>query len=40
MESSNISEGHSKEFENFEFIFFLQAKKIIKFVVILRKTER
>jgi hypothetical protein len=40
MEASNISEGHSKEFENFESIFFLPARKIIKFVVFLHKTER
>jgi hypothetical protein len=40
MEASNISEGRSKGFENFEIISFVQARKFIKFVDFLCETER
>jgi hypothetical protein len=40
MKASNVSEGRSKEFKIFELIYFLPARKIIKFVVFLRETER
>jgi hypothetical protein len=40
MEASNISEGRSKGFENIEFIFFVQARKFIKFADFLCETER
>jgi hypothetical protein len=39
MEIPKVNEGHSKAFDNFELIFFAEARKIIKFVVFLRQTE-